>query len=232
MSIGYDNLDINHNMVLDLRFKEGVGAVAYDASKNRNQFTLTHAPAWYNIPATGQPGLNFTAGDPDFLEAAIADVPDMDFTSEDFSYAGWINTDSLVGDRMVFCHGLLNTEGFYMLILADGSVSFISNQGAASQSIISTAGDVVINTPTLIGFSRSGTLGQIFINGREVVYSTQDNLTDPLTSARKFLFGIYDDETTDPWSQYMFRQRFWINRQLVKEEHEFIYNSESARNGV
>ncbi len=96
MSAGYDNLDINHNMVLDLPFREGVAtAFPRDISKNHYVFTLTGAPAYYAIPATGIGVLDFTALTPDFLEAAIADVGDLDFTSEDFSLAFWINPDSL-----------------------------------------------------------------------------------------------------------------------------------------
>lgn len=231
MSIGYDNLDINHNMVLDLPFSEGLGAVTLDVSKSRYPFTLTGAPA-YAALASGIPVLDFTAITPDFLEAAIADVPNLDFTTEDFSLAFWIHPDTLVGDLELMCHGLDATEGYDVRCMGDGSVVLTSNTTGAQDQVICAAGTVIINTWQLIGISRSGVLGQIFKNGRELTYTTQDDFTDPLTSARKVLFGVYDDETTDPWSQYIGRIRAWLNRQLAVGDHRFIFETERHWYGV
>lgn len=232
MSVGYDNLDINHNMVLDLPLFEAVGTVTRDYSKNHYVFTLTGVPAWYTLPATGIGMLDFTAATPDFLEAAIADVPDLDFTSEDFSMAFWINPDTLVGGLELYCHGLDATDGYDLRCIADGSVVFSSNQAGAQQQVVSAAGTIIINTYQLIGISRSGTLVQILKNGRELAYVAQPDIINPLTSARKVLFGIYDDETTDPWSQYMARQRAWLDRQLTIANHRFIFETERHWYGV
>jgi len=121
---------------------------------------------------------------------------------------------------------LAATEGYYIDCLANGSVAFYSNQGgAAQQSVISDTGVVIINTHQLIGISRSGVLVQIFKNGREVGYVLQEDIVDPLTSARKVLFGVYDGEVTNPWSQYMGRQRAWLNRQLTAENHQFLFET-------
>ena len=232
MSIGYDNLDINHNIVLDLPFDEGIGTIASGRSKNHYSFTLTGAPAAYVIPASGLNVLDFTAGTPDFLEAAIADVGDLDFTNEDFSLNFWINPDTLVGDLEILCHGLDATDGYDVRCLGNGSVIFSSNQAAAQQQIISAVGMVVINTWQNIGISRSGTLVEIFKNGEESAYVAQPVIINPLTSARKVLVGVYDDETTYPWSQYMSRPRAWLNRQLTKGNHRFIWDTERNLYGV
>ena len=222
---GYDNLDINHNMVLDLPFREGGGVITRDRSKNHYPFTLTGVPAWGNLPASGIPWLDFTAATPDYLTCPIATCALLDFTSEDFSIASWINPDSLVGDLTLLCHGLAITSGYYIEVLADGSVQFASNQAAAQQLVISAVGAVVINTWTLLGISRTGTTLQIFINGLETVYVAQPAITDPLTSALAVLFGAYND-LSNPWSQYMGRQRAWLNRQLAVDDHRFIWNTE------
>ncbi len=229
MTIGYDNLDINHNIILDLPFREGAGTIAQDVSKSRYPFTLTGAPAYAQL-ASGIGVLNFTPID--FLEAAIADVPNLDFTIEDFSIVSWVDPDTLVGDLTLLCHGLASATGYYIDCLANGSVAFYSNQGGAQQSVISATGAVVINTPRLIGISRSEGLVQIFINGEETVYVTQDDITHPLTSAEKVLFGVYQDETTNPWSQYLGRQRAWLNRSLTADNHRFIWRTEKDWYGV
>lgn len=232
MSRGYDNLDINHNMVLDLPFDNGVaGSNLRDVSKNHYEFIPIGTTAYYTIPASGLQVLDFTPGTPDFLEAAIADVPDLNFTSEDFSLNFWINPDTLVGDLELMCHGLDATDGYDIRIMADGSVVLSSNQAAAQQQVVSAAGTVIINTWQNIGISRGGVLGQILKNGRELAYTTQDDLADPLTSARKVLFGIYDDETTDPWSQYIGRIRAWLNRQLTVDNHRFLFETERHKYG-
>ena len=233
MSIGYDNLDINHNLVLDLPFEQGSAALpARDRSKNHYPFTLTGAPAPYVIPASGHNTLDFTPGNPDFLEAAIANVPDLDFTTEDFSLAVWICPDTLVGDLELMCHGLDATDGYDVRIMADGSVVFSSNQAAAQQQVASAAGVVVVDVWRLIGISRSGVLVQIFLNGIEVAYTAQPDIVNPLTSARKVLFGVYDDEATDPWSQYMGQPRAWLDRQLAARDHRFIWKTDRNRYGV
>ncbi len=231
MGIGYDNLDINHNLVLDLSLRSGAGTVALDESKNHYPFILTGAPAWAGL-ASGIRILNFVPGNPDFLEATIAVAADLDYTSEDFALAFWINPDTLAGDLELMCHGLDATDGYDIRIMADGSVVFSTNQAAAQQQVTCAAGTVVINTWQLIGISRSGILGQIFKNGQELTYTTQDDLVDPLTSARKVLFGVYDDEVTDPWSEFMGRQRAWLDRQLTAAEHLFLFEMERNWHGV
>lgn len=234
MSKGYDNLDVNQQLVLDLPFLDGVTGgtgIVRDQSKNHYGFTMTGPPAHFSLPS-GLQVLDFTAATPDFLEAAIADVGDLDFTTEDFSLAFWVNPDTLVGDLELMCHGQDAVSGYDVRCMADGSIVFTSNQGGAQQQIISAAGDLVINIFTLIGFSRSGVLGQLFINGREVAYTLQDDLGNPLTNALKVLFGVYDDETTDPWSQYISRTRAWLNRQLTVDNHRFIFETERHWYGV
>jgi len=226
MAVGYDNIDINHNLVLDLPHLEGGGVITRDQSKNHYLFTLTGTPAWYNLPATGINMLDYTAATPDFLEAAIADVGDLDFTSEDFTLNFWINPDTIAGDVYLMCHGLAGTEGYTMRVLAGGGVHFSSHQAGATQDVTSALGTVIIGRFQNIGISRSGTLLQIIKNGIETAYVAQDDITDPLASARKVLFGVYDDEAADPYSQYISRPRAWLNRQLAVEAHRFIWETE------
>lgn len=231
MSVGYDNLDINHNIVLDLPFREGAGAVARDYSQRHYPFTLTGVPAW-DILATAQPVLDFTAATPDYLTCPIATAAAMDFTNEDFSIASWVNPDTLVGDLTLLCHGLAVTDGYYIEVLANGSIQFTSNQAAAAQLVISAVGAVVIDTWTLVGISRSGTAVQIFVNGVETGYVAQPAIINPLTSARAVLFGVYDDLATNPWSHYLGRQRAWLARQLTAANHSYIWDTERSRYNV
>jgi len=232
MSVGYDNEAINHNLVLDLPFTEGTGPVARDVSKSRYPFDLTGAPTYDFSLASGLGVMDFVAVNPDFLEAAIADVPDLDFTTEDFSIAAWINPDTLVGGLELYCHGQDSVTGYSIRVLANGSVVFSSNQGGAQQQVISAVGTVVINTWQLIGISRSGTLVEIFKNELETSYVAQPVIVNPLTSARKVLIGVYDDENTDPWSQYIGRVRAWLNRALTKADYQHIWNTERHWYGV
>ena len=47
MSVHYDSLAINRNIILDLPFREGIGALyTHDISKPHHQLTMVSAPAW------------------------------------------------------------------------------------------------------------------------------------------------------------------------------------------
>ncbi len=99
MTVGFDNLAINRDLLLGLPFREGGGVITQDVSKPRRQLTQ-HVPGggsfnWGNL-ATGIPYLQFIpigagATDGVYLTCPAADTGDLDFTTGDYSIGGWIN---------------------------------------------------------------------------------------------------------------------------------------------
>jgi len=230
MSKGFDNLPINHHLDLALPFTEyaGVGGdYTLDISKNHFPFELHGPPTWaVPGPPTSIRCLNFAPGNPDWLDCPGATTAALDYTSEDFSGAVWVNPTDLSANRSVICRGLLDTDGWYVQVLINGNIFFITNQAAASQWTTSVDATVVINTWTLIGWSRDGATCRLYRNGVETVYDTVGVHIDPLTSNRETHVGIYDNETGSPWSCYMWYLRSWGDRILSADDHAYIYATE------
>ncbi|GAI17345.1 unnamed protein product, partial [marine sediment metagenome] len=111
---GYEDLGVNRDLLLDLQFREAIGGLGlptHDYAKPHHPLTLSRiggapAPAWVNL-ASGLTVLNFVvfgALQGSYLQCPAADVGDLDFTTEDFSLAAWVNATSLdAGSNIVFC---------------------------------------------------------------------------------------------------------------------------------
>lgn len=98
MTILYDNLELNKHIVLDLPFREGIGAITQDIAKPHHPLTFRDPGggsfAWGSL-ATGAPYLEFVtvgfgATDGVYLDCPAASTLDLDFTSEDYSVGAWI----------------------------------------------------------------------------------------------------------------------------------------------
>lgn len=224
--IGYDKQSINFQSVLDLPFEEETGLVTYSLSDNHIVATLNGVPNWLQF-INGLQYLDFDPTNPDWIEAPQADTTDLDFTAGNFTVMVWARVDDLSANRMLFCRGLLDTDGWHCTILIDGSFVLYTNQAAANQSSLSAAGEVVIATWYLLGFTRIGTSVRCYKNGRDVTATVGDHI-DPLTSARDLHIGIYDNETGSPFDGGMHRPRGW-SRGLSPREHLEIYHRERAR---
>jgi len=225
MSAGYDNLALNHQMVLDLPFEEMTGLVTYCNAQSDIVATLNGVPTWQQF-INGLQYMDFDPTNPDWLEAPAADTTGLDFTAGNFSVGIWVRVDDLSANRMLFCRGLLNTDGWHCAILMDGSFVLYTNQNAASQSSLSATGEVVVATWYLLGFSRDGASVRCYKNGRDVT-DTEGTHVDPLTSARDLHIGIYDPENASMFDGGLHRPRAW-SRALSSAEWAQLYNMEMA----
>ena len=224
MTIGFDNLAINHQLCLSLPFREGVGTLTHDISKNQMEFTLRGGPATWTPLIPGIGVLDFLAANPDWLDCPGADSAALNYTTSDFSLVGWVNLSTLAANRMIFCRGLLDTDGYHWAILMDGSHALYTNQAAANQSSISGVGLITINNWFLLGVSRDGTSVRTFINGQDVT-ETEGTHIDPVASVREIHIGIYDNETGSPFSNQMWNPRAW-SRALTSIDHKYLWYTE------
>lgn len=92
--IGYDNLSIDHQILLDLPFREATGLITHDVAKPHHIADGTgHNPSWDTVwPATGPSDLGILDFDgvAQYLEIPAATVAlALDFTG-DFALAAWI----------------------------------------------------------------------------------------------------------------------------------------------
>lgn len=89
MTVHYDDIDVNEDILLDLPFREGTGAITQDVAKPHHPVTLVGAPTWTPL-ASNLMTLNFD-GATQYLECPAADCVDLDFTTESYSIWGWFN---------------------------------------------------------------------------------------------------------------------------------------------
>ena len=224
MSIGYDQLSKNAYQLLAVPMFEATGAVSVkDIAKPHHVTTQTNSPTWTQL-ASGLWVLDFDSAIPEFLEIAAAASADLDFTSGDFSLVWWMNPDAIALYRL-FCRGLLDTDGYFISLLATGAISVTTNQAAASQVTESAASMAVAGTYAYWGVSRSGSSIRIFRNGRDVT-SVVGAHTNPLTAARKFLTGIYDDEASNPVDGKLWNPRVLSGISLSEYTHRLFFEME------
>ncbi len=169
---------------------EKAGAIAYDSSKH-----ATHGIIVGASPATGliDGAQYFTLND--YIEII---APQLNFTSEDFSLVASFKIDDLTSGKALFFRGSKNADGWYAYIESTGRVYFHTNQAAAYQRSISSAGSIVAGAWYTLGFSRSGASVRIYINGLDDTPSAGSHI-DPLTCARTAKIGIWDDLATYPF---------------------------------
>lgn len=230
MSIGYDTLSRNAYQLLALPFFEATGAVAVlDIAKPHHVTTQTNSPTWTQL-ASGLWVLDFDSAIPEYLQISAAASADLDFTAAAFSLVWWMNPDVIALYRL-FCRGLLNTDGYFISLLATGAVSVTTNQAAAAQVTESIAGMAVAGTPACWGISRSGGSIRIYRNGFDVSSVIGAHI-NPLTANRKFLAGIYNDEVSNPFDGKKWNPRAFSGISLSGYEHRLLFEMERKWFGV
>ena len=226
--IGYDNLNVNMEMLLDLHVVEGVGAPTQDWAKPNHVSTLTGAPTWANL-ANGLTYLDYDAANPDYILSLQAATVDLNFTAGDFSLAVWIRPD-LGGNRFLFQRGLTMADGYGFHYNTEEALTFATNQAAAAQFTVGRAAGIVVGTWSLAAVSRSGALASIYNNGVLDVVTLGTHI-DPLTSARNLYIGTNDGAGAGWFDGDLWRPRIW-GRALSADEMLAIFEYERDLFGV
>lgn len=228
MTLGYDHLSLNYELLVDLLFEEGTGTNTQDFAKPHHPgCTLTGAPTWQNL-GNGLGYLDFVPGNPDYVVCLGADTADLNFTSGDFSVAAWIRPDAL-GNREILCRESVNVDGWSFWLDTRGAMTLSTNQAAAAQHTYGRIGDVAIGSWVLVGASRTGATIRIYTNGVDTT-GTPDTHIDPVTAVRNLYVGI--SNTGVGWYDGdMWRPRIW-GRQLPASEFRLMFEMERELFGV
>lgn len=228
MAIGYDKLSLNHELLLGLTFEEMIGTVTYDRAKPAHPCTLHNAPTWGSL-ASGLPYLDFNSATPHWLDCPVAATGDLDFTSEAFSQAIWINRDTGVLSHIISRVDVAS-EGWYWYIDIAGAVLFYTVNAGGSQITTTYVNEIIVGNWYLIGITRSVGSVRIFKNGKDVTYSA-DTHEDPSSVNEELHIGIARDETSNPFDGKIALPRIW-GRQLAEWEMLEIFNIERHWFGV
>ena len=234
--LGYDKLSVNHQMLLDLPFREGAGAITRDVSKVHHQdVDLINTPTWTSISS----GLGVVEldGTNQYLELANADCLDLNFMAGDYSLAGWIywthnaaNDDqNVIGRYEVDVSGfglyLYDDPNYYLTLRHHHAGTCTPGPPIACRTGCYSAGWIQ-NTWHFFGISRSGAAQLHYRNG--VVLPTScsvGGLTDPETCAQDLVIGTRFNKVTNFFKNQMQCLRVW-NRSLSASDWLQIFNCE------
>lgn len=228
MARGYDNIWLNSQLLLDLQFREGSGSLYYDFAKPHHVVTGEGGiPYWVGL-ASDLYCLGFNAAGSDYAQATNAVSLDLDFTTEDFSLAVWIDPN-LEGNRYLFNRGLTLQDGWRFFYDTNEALVLGTTTGVTDYFTQSVEGAVVVGEWALVGCTRSGTAVRVYKNGRDVtaVYAAHG---DPDTSVRNLYIGR-SDGGAGSYDGDMWRPRIW-ERALPPAEWKSIFEMERGYFGV
>jgi len=232
MTIGYDSLDVNEDILLDLLFDEGTGVLAHDVAKPHHIASLAgHAPAWDKIVGSGLGILKFGSGLHTFLEIPGADTLDLDFIG-DFSLAAWVNpvyTPTI--PPMIMCRNTTDLCGWSLFLYDNPThgpiLSFRTNQ--AGSHCECWAANFPTGAMQLVGCSYDSVAQTVtcYRNGLPLITNYTPPFLVPVAcgAGNKLLIGCQEDELSCWFEEEMWRPRAW-GRKLSDNDWRFIWDSE------
>lgn len=238
MSKGYDNLPMLFQSVIDIPMYEAIGALAHDIARppgvtEEHTMELQGATiAWAAWPLSNIGIIDFTAATPDRLALSAANSVSMDYQVGAFSGMVWVHADVIAPTaRFLFCKGGQGSGcGWGFLITAAGALSFDTVQAANSQHTYSPDGSIVINTWTLVGWSRLGAAARVFKNGVDITSIPDVHVNPDSAVARELHIGVSDGHAL-PYDGYIWRPRV-IGREISDRDHAHVFEMERDLFGV
>lgn len=254
---GYDKLSLDHGLLLDLPFREGVGVITRDIARPHHLLTQ-HDPgggsfAWGNL-ATGCPYLEFVTvgfgvGQGVYLDCPAADTLDLDFTSGDYSVGVWVNHADTGHFKPKIVIGRYAVDAIAPITFGDGWEVYLETDTGLGVHYLEhrhhhfsldpnfrdgcySTGWTPDSGWAFLGISRSGLYPQHYRNAipLEMSYSV-GGLQDPDTANRDLVIGARYTKDQDWYKGRMWRPRVW-GRALAREEWEMIFEMERPRFGV
>jgi len=192
MSILYDSISYNQEMLLDLPLREGTGIITQDVAKPHHVIDLINTPTWTALD-TGLMTLNFD-GTTEYMECAAADCLDLDFTTEDYSIGGWFSWSNSIHDsQILIARYEVSDSGWEVYLTEAGALRYLTlrHHHAAGASLRTGAYSLgwAYDTNWHFGISRIGNTAYMYRNG-EPVTTVSDVLIDPETCAEDLVIGV------------------------------------------
>jgi len=226
-------------MLLDLPFREGIGAITRDVAKPHHQdVDLINAPTWESL-VSGL-GVIDLDGVNQYLQLLAASSLDLDFTSGDYSLGGWVYfRTGGSDDKTPMSRFLLDNNG-WELYHYDNEILTLRHHHAGTvvaghPRTAAYSSNWAFNKWWFMGISRYGASAQFWrgdINGIVALptSSTAGGLVDPEACAQDLLIGN-DTTNTNLHNGKLGRPRIW-GRALSGSEWMSIFHMEKHWFGV
>ena len=115
----------------------------------------------------------------------------LNFTSEDFSIEAWIKPDSLASNPNIFAKGSAVTEGYFFLLMSDGSGYLCTNQSESWQLSYFPIGCISTNFWQYVVATRSRAVVKIYKDGIDVTTSPGTHIDPASAPTRDAVIGIH-----------------------------------------
>ena len=194
MSILYDSISYNRRMLLDLPFREGIGAITQDVAKPHHPVTLVGAPAWAALDS-GKMALTLGGvGSGDYGQCLNANCADLGFTSGDFSIGGWFTWEDTAQDsQILIARYEVSVGGWEVYLTEAGALRYMTlrhhHAGGATVRTGAYSLGWAYSTLAHFGISRSGTSAQFYRNGVAIT-TVSDTLIDPEATTQDLVIGV------------------------------------------
>lgn len=230
--VAFDRIATNTQLLLSLPFREDSGLLTCDVARpGHPPIILAGPPTWASI-GSGL-GVLQLDGAGDYGYCPAADCVDLDFTTDDYSIAGWINwTDTMVAEIIIGRYGteLDGWEAYMFNSLLSLRHNHVSLTPDVSDSCYSSGW-----TPGawwFMGITRSGLYPRMYRNGLPVgVTYDAGGLKDPDTCNRDLVIGTRYTKNTNWYSGSLWNLRVWAG-ELTPIQMLTLFNMERHWFGV
>jgi len=227
MTILYDNIRYNQEMLLDLPLREGTGIITQDVAKPHHVVDLINTPTW--PPRDTDLMTLLFNGTSEYMECEGATCTDLDFISGDYSIGCWFYWESggdddqhLIGRYDV---DTPDTDGWELYLYGPtGSLNLRHHhEGAASDRTACYSYGWTRGVWLFMGVSRDGGVADFYRNGAAVTTTCSvGGLIDPLTSAEDLTIGVRYSKDSEHFKGMLWRMRVW-DRALTAADWMNIY---------
>ena len=233
MTVHYDDLDINRNIVLDLPFREGAGAITHSVAKLSPLVSIVGLPGPWSTLDSHLPFLTLD-GATEYLWASAADTVNLNFTSQDYSFGGWFRIDSGGDDNpTLMSRFLVSVDGwelYHYTTLTLQMRHHHASQGVGNERTSAYSAGWAFNTWYLMCFSRIGAVGQ-FYQGSIDGFAALDTicnggLVDPDTCNRNLYIGREAVPSSNSLKGGLWRPRAWNGRALTEADWRWVFERE------
>ena len=229
MTVLYDNLAMNREILLDLPFREGRGIITQDVAKPHHPVTLHNTPTWTVLDSgLGVLTLN---GTNEYLQCLAASCAYVDFTSGDYSLGGWFYIASGGSDDKTLMSRFLVSENGWEIYHYTNGILTLRHHHAAGASTRTGAYSIgwAFNKWWFMLLSRTGATAQFYRGDVDSFTAlttsiSAGGLIDPETCNQNLYIG--NDTTGVNLSKGpLWRPRVWP-RALSQAEGQWIWGHE------
>lgn len=236
MTTGYDKISIDHQICMDIPFREATGILAMDRGKPNRAIALVNTPTWTST-AANLGVLDFN-GATEYGECGALDTQDLDFTTGDYSIAVWVNWNDTATSEIVVARYELDVDGWEVYLFYTGVIGYLQLRhhhagGAAIRTGCYSVGWIPdTGIWQLLGITRSGAYPLHYRDGvaLDMVYDV-GGLENPETCNQDLVIGVRYTKNTNYFEGQMQGLRIW-DRELSAAEMMFIFERERKWFGV